>query len=165
MEICPAPVSLSPLEIRYKWVETSHAVHCVTKTTVSEWRVGLYFLRSTNSIATMANSVARKEAVYAVVGLSGRRVWGRQQCWQRREGCWWEGLQDSSIKGEGEEGTCPAEHLRGSSTLEISSLKKIQAVRGCLSKEELRIRGFTKGLNIPELKSNSGRSDLRGVCV
>ena len=94
----------------------------------------------------MANSVARREIVYAVVGWVAGESGADSSAGREKRAMLWEGLQDSSIKGEGEwRPMLPVEHLRWSSPWRSSSLKKRFKQYMDIS-QELRIRGFTEGL-------------------
>ena len=83
MEIHPAPVSLSPLRLVYKWVGNISGSPLVTKTTKSvNERLGCIFKKKHKHQCNHGQFCSQERDCVCSSGLSGRRVWGRQQCWQ-----------------------------------------------------------------------------------
>ena len=86
MEIHPAPVSLCPLRSVYKWVGIISGSPLVTKTTKSvNEGLGCIFKKKHKHQCHHGRFCSQERGCVCNSGLSGRRVWGRQQCWQREE--------------------------------------------------------------------------------
>ena len=137
MEIQPAPVSLSPLRLVYKWVGNISGSPLVTKTTKSvNERLGCIFKKKHKHQCNHGQFCSQERDCVCSGGLSGRRVWGRQQCWQREEGCVVRGSARLFHQGgRWVKAHAPYRAPERKFTLEIIQFeKKIQAVRGYLSR-------------------------------
>ena len=137
MEIHPAPVSLCPLRSVYKWVGIISGSPLVTKTTKSvNEGLGCIFKKKHKHQCHHGRFCSQERGCVCNSGLSGRGVWGRQQCWQREErAVLWEGLQDFHQGWRWVNAHAPCRAPERKFTLEIVQFEeKIQPVCGCLSK-------------------------------
>ena len=133
MEIHPAPVSLCPLRSVYKWVGNISGSPLVTKTTKSvNEGLGCIFKKKHKHQCNHGWFCIQERSV-CNSGLSGRRVWGRQQCWQRKEGCVVRRSARLPSRVEVSECTCSLQSTWEEVHL-VQFEKKIQPVCGCLLK-------------------------------